>query len=149
MKGKGVGSDRVRFCQAIGFAMCCLSIAGLSSAGGVPKSDSATASSAESPTGVLKGENWERQLLKILPGKSTKAQVVALLGRPWRTVQYNDADEIEDEIWEYRGIGSQGSFRVHIEFDREGVVQIVGKIPDADGESNGTPARSTNDHRGA
>ncbi|HEY6619867.1 MAG TPA: outer membrane protein assembly factor BamE [Steroidobacteraceae bacterium] len=68
-------------------------------------------------------------LAKVVPGIS-KTQVKALLGAPWRTVQYNDLDEVENEFWEYRGKDSQGSYRVHIEFDKQGIVLIVGKIPD-------------------
>src|SRR5665213_2286272 len=58
-------------------------------------------------------------LAKVVPGIS-KAQVTALLGAPWRTVQYNDLDEVENEFWEYRGKDSQGTYRVHIEFDKQG-----------------------------
>lgn len=68
-------------------------------------------------------------LAKVVPGIS-KAQVTALLGAPWRTVQYNDLDEVENEFWEYRGKDTQGPYRVHIEFDKQGIVLIVGKIPD-------------------
>ena len=68
-------------------------------------------------------------LAKVVPGIS-KAQVKALLGAPWRTVQYNDLDEVENEFWEYRGKDSHGTYRVHIEFDKQGIVVIVGKIPD-------------------
>jgi hypothetical protein len=68
-------------------------------------------------------------LAKVVPGIS-KAQVKSLLGAPWRTVQYNDEEEVENEIWEYRGRDAQGAYRVHIEFDLHGTVLIVGKIPD-------------------
>jgi hypothetical protein len=68
-------------------------------------------------------------LAKVVPGIS-KAQVKSLLGAPWRTVQYNDLDEIENEFWEYRGKDAHGTYRVHIEFDQHGTVLIVGKIPD-------------------
>ena len=79
-------------------------------------------------------------LAKVVPGIS-KAQVKSLLGDPWRTVQYNDLDEVENEIWEYRGRDAKGTYRVHIEFDQKGTVVVVGKIPDA-GASKGTPAKS-------
>jgi hypothetical protein len=79
-------------------------------------------------------------LAKVVPGIS-KARVKALLGAPWRTVQYNDLDEIENEFWEYRGKDSHGTYRVHIEFDRQGTVLIVGKIPDLTG-GKGTPVRN-------
>jgi hypothetical protein len=66
-----------------------------------------------------------------------------LLGAPWRTVQYNDEEQVENEIWEYRGEDSNGKFRIHIEFDRHDIVRIVGKIPDDVSGGKGTPARSS------
>jgi len=80
-------------------------------------------------------------LAKVVPGIS-KTQVKSLLGDPWRTVQYNDEEEIENEIWEYRGKDSHGTYRVHIEFDRHDTVLIVGKIPDKVAGGKGTPAKS-------
>lgn len=80
-------------------------------------------------------------LAKVVPGIS-KAQVKSLLGAPWRTVQYNDEEEIENEIWEYRGKDTQGAYRVHIEFDKHDTVVIVGKIPDQVAGGKGTPAKS-------
>lgn len=80
-------------------------------------------------------------LAKVVPGIS-KSQVKSLLGDPWRTVQYNDEEEIENEIWEYRGKDAQGPYRVHIEFDRHEIVVIVGKIPDQVSGGKGTPAKS-------
>jgi hypothetical protein len=56
-------------------------------------------------------------------------------------VQYNDEEEVENEIWEYRGKDAQGAYRVHIEFDQHETVVIVGKIPDLAG-GKGTPAKS-------
>ncbi|HXP66350.1 MAG TPA: outer membrane protein assembly factor BamE [Steroidobacteraceae bacterium] len=79
-------------------------------------------------------------LAQVVPGIS-KADVKKLLGEPWRTVQYNDLEEVENEFWEYRGKEPQGTYRVHIEFDKQGKVVIVGKIPDAAG-GKGTPAKS-------
>jgi len=79
-------------------------------------------------------------LAKVVPGIS-KAQVKSLLGDPWRTVQYNDLDEIENEFWEYRGKDAHGTYRVHIEFDLHGTVLIVGKIPDQVAGGKGTPAK--------
>jgi outer membrane protein assembly factor BamE (lipoprotein component of BamABCDE complex) len=80
-------------------------------------------------------------LAKVVPGIS-KAQVKSLLGAPWRTVQYNDEEEIENEFWEYRGKDSHGTYRVHIEFDKHDIVVIVGKIPDKVAGGKGTPAKS-------
>jgi hypothetical protein len=69
------------------------------------------------------------RLSKIVPGIS-KAKVKSLLGTPWRTVQYNDEEILENEIWEYRGHDAYGNYRIHIEFDRRDVVLIVQKIPE-------------------
>jgi hypothetical protein len=80
-------------------------------------------------------------LAKVVPGIS-KSQVKSLLGDPWRTVQYNDEEEIENEFWEYRGKDSHGTYRVHIEFDKHDTVVIVGKIPDKVAGGKGTPAKS-------
>ena len=80
-------------------------------------------------------------LAKVVPGIS-KARVKSLLGAPWRTVQYNDEEEVENEIWEYRGKDAQGAYRVHIEFDRHDTVVIVAKVPDHVSGGNGTPATS-------
>lgn len=80
-------------------------------------------------------------LAKVVPGIS-KARVTALLGAPWRTVQYNDLDEAENEFWEYRGKDSHGPYRVHIEFDKQGIVLIVGKIPDKVAGGKGTAAKN-------
>jgi len=67
--------------------------------------------------------------------------VRALLGVPWRTVQYNDVDEIENEIWENRGRDPNGSYRLHIEFDKHDLVLLVGRIPDKLPSAPGAPAR--------
>jgi outer membrane protein assembly factor BamE (lipoprotein component of BamABCDE complex) len=80
-------------------------------------------------------------LAKVVPGIS-KGQVKSLLGDPWRTVQYNDLDEIENEFWEYRGKDAHGTYRVHVEFDQHGIVVIVGKIPDKVAGGKGTPAKN-------
>ena len=80
-------------------------------------------------------------LAKVVPGIS-KAQIKSLLGDPWRTVQYNDEEEIENEFWEYRGKDLHGTYRVHIEFDKHDTVIIVGKIPDKVAGGKGTPAKS-------
>jgi hypothetical protein len=82
-----------------------------------------------------------RVLAKVVPGIS-KAQVKSLLGAPWRTVQYNDEEKVENEIWEYRGSDAQGAYRVHIEFDRHDTVVIVARILDQVTGGKGTPAKS-------
>ncbi len=88
----------------------------------------ATAAAAKPPADASTAID-PQVLAKVVPGIS-KAQVTALLGAPWRTVQYNDLDEVENEFWEYRGKDTQGPYRVHIEFDKQGIVLIVRKIPD-------------------
>jgi hypothetical protein len=74
------------------------------------------------------------EIAKIVPGQSTKADVRALFGAPWRTVQFNDCgmamDDQADETWEYRGAGPSGGFRLHIEFGDNDVVHLIAKIPD-------------------
>jgi hypothetical protein len=94
------------------------------------------------PAAGLSATSIDPQVLaKVVPGIS-KAQVKSLLGAPWRTVQYNDEEEVENEIWEYRGKDAQGAYRVHIEFDRHDTVVIVGKVPDQVAGGKGTPAKS-------
>jgi hypothetical protein len=80
-------------------------------------------------------------LAKVVPGIS-KSQVKSLLGDPWRTAHFYDDDEVENEFWEYRGKDSQGTYRVHIEFNEHETVVIVGKIPDRVPGGKGTPAKS-------
>ena len=119
-----------------GLAMCCLV-----AFPGYCGSDIAGSGSA---TGVLSlsGQQLAQKLAKITPGVTTKSQVQSLLGPPWRTVQYNDMDKLEDEIWEYRGRDADGSYRIHIEFDKHDVVHVVGKIPDNASGGKGTPAKT-------
>lgn len=72
-------------------------------------------------------------LAKIIPGKTTKAQITTLLGEPWRTVFPSEPDQPGPEIWEYRGADSNGTYRVHIEFDKCNVTTLIAKIPDKTG----------------
>jgi hypothetical protein len=101
----------------------------------------AHAGNAQPNTGATIQAINPQRLAKVVPG-ITKAQVKALLGEPWRTVQYNDLDQLENEFWEYRGKDAQGTYRIHIEFSREDIVLIVGKIPDNAPAGQGTPAKS-------
>jgi hypothetical protein len=86
-------------------------------------------------------------IAKIVPGRSAKANVKALLGEPWRIVQFNDCgeamDEQADEIWEYRGSDANGPFRLHIEFSENAAVHLIAKIPDNSSGGKGTVAKST------
>ncbi len=68
---------------------------------------------------------------KIESGSSTKAEVRALLGTPWRTTNYGDCNPVDwQETWEYRGQDSTGTYKLHVEFDHGGIARIVAKIPD-------------------
>jgi outer membrane protein assembly factor BamE (lipoprotein component of BamABCDE complex) len=110
---------------------------------------SAAAASAGAPpsTGLGAGTDTvnNRKLAQVTPGKSTKAQVKALLGTPWRVVQFNDCGEAmpgqSDETWDYRGRDAGGTFRVHIEFDDGGVAHLVAKVPDNVTGDKGTTAK--------
>jgi outer membrane protein assembly factor BamE (lipoprotein component of BamABCDE complex) len=106
-----------------------------------PLRSSLAAEDANPPAAIAIQAIDAQVLAKVVPGIS-KAQVKSLLGDPWRTVQYNDEEEIENEFWEYRGKDSRGTYRVHIEFDKHDTVIIVGKIPDKVAGGKGTPAKS-------
>jgi outer membrane protein assembly factor BamE (lipoprotein component of BamABCDE complex) len=77
-------------------------------------------------------------LAKVTPGETTKTQIEALLGQPWRTTFSDDADEPGPVVWEYRGQDPNGTYRVHIEFDSHNITTLIAKIPDSTGEA---PAR--------
>jgi outer membrane protein assembly factor BamE (lipoprotein component of BamABCDE complex) len=100
-----------------------------------------SAAADSSGTGIVS----ERKLAQITPGKSTKAQVQSLLGKPWRIVQFNDCGHAlpgqSDETWDYRGKDASGSYRVHIEFDDAGLAHLVAKIPDQVSGGRGTTAK--------
>lgn len=123
------------FLAALAFALCFCPLSAAFSA-----AVTASAAAAKPPADASPAID-PQVLAKVVPGIS-KAQVKALLGAPWRTVQYNDLDEVENEFWEYRGKDSQGTYRVHIEFDKQGIVLIVGKIPDQVAGGKGTPANN-------
>jgi outer membrane protein assembly factor BamE (lipoprotein component of BamABCDE complex) len=84
-------------------------------------------------------------LAQLKPGTSTKSEVKALLGEPWRILQFNDCGMSmagqADETWDYRGKNANGSYRVHIEFDDNDVASLVAKIPDHATGTKGTRAR--------
>ena len=69
------------------------------------------------------------RLAKVVVGIS-KARVQSLLGAPWRTIRYNDEETPENEIWEYRGKDVSGPYRLHLEFDPQGKLSVVSKVPD-------------------
>ncbi len=68
---------------------------------------------------------------KIKVGSTTEARVRELLGTPWRTTNYGDCHPVDfQEIWEYRGQDSGGTYKLQIEFDEGGIARIVVKTPD-------------------
>jgi hypothetical protein len=87
----------------------------------------------------------ERNLAHVTPGLSTKSQVEAMLGAPWRIVQFNDCGMSmpgqADETWDYRGKDADGAYRLHIEFDDSGVATLVAKIPEHVSGGKGTAAK--------
>ena len=102
---------------------------------------------AVSPTPSPAGSLTQQQigaLGKIVPGQSSRADVAALLGEPWRVVQFNDCGEAmdgqDDETWEYRGADADGGFRLHVEFNEHGMVHLFAKMPDAAPGGAGTAA---------
>jgi len=123
--------NRPGFVIASALVFCCIAVCGYGQSG-----------AGGSPAGAQIGVVRMRQAAKVIPGMS-KAKVRSLLGAPWRTVQYNDEEQVENEIWEYRGEDSNGKYRIHIEFDRHDIVRIVGKIPDDVSGGKGTPAQSS------
>ncbi len=99
---------------------------------------------APSPAGSLSREQIGA-LGKIVPGRSTKADMRARFGEPWRIVQFNDCgeamDDQQDETWEYRGADAKGGFRLHVEFNDDGTVHLFAKIPDQAPGGAGTAAK--------
>lgn len=123
------------FVSSAGVAMCCLTAM-------AARCDDGWSTSNVYPKG---GTITAQQLAQVLPGMSTKAQVQALLGAPWRIVQFNDCGHAmpgqEDETWDYRGKDSKGTYRVHIEFDDRNVATLVARIPDHVPGGKGTAAK--------
>jgi outer membrane protein assembly factor BamE (lipoprotein component of BamABCDE complex) len=77
-------------------------------------------------------------LAKVTPGQTTQAQVEKLLGKPWRTIFADDADEPGPVVWEYQGQDTNGTYMVHLEFDSHDITTLIAKIPDQTEEA---PAR--------
>jgi hypothetical protein len=66
---------------------------------------------------------------KVIPGKTTKAQVEALLGQPWRTIEGDPDEPPEPLVWEYQARDSNGPYRVHVEFDDHDITTLIVKVP--------------------
>ena len=117
-------------------ALCCISdIARAADA--LPQPDKSKVAEAKTkkraPSPVRINDNT---FSKIKVGDSTGDDVKALLGTPWRITNYGETycgcpHHDMQEIWEYRGRDSSGTYKYHIEFDDEGVVHTAKKIPDA------------------
>jgi hypothetical protein len=103
--------------------------------------DEASAAATKSP-----GASGSHRASEITPGVTTKAQVHAQLGTPWRIVQFNDCGMAmpgqEDETWEYRGRDGKGTYHLHVEFDDNSVARLVAKISDSVPGGKGTAARA-------
>lgn len=86
-----------------------------------------------------------KSVTKVVPGRTSKTEITALFGKPWRVLQFNDCGEAmdnqADETWEYRGHDSSGPYRLHIEFGDDGTVHLVAKIPDNSPGGKGTVAK--------
>jgi outer membrane protein assembly factor BamE (lipoprotein component of BamABCDE complex) len=86
-------------------------------------------------------QNFSARILdKVVPGHTTKAEVEALLGKPWRDTALDDETipypgDPSRDIWEFRGRDSHGAYRVHIEFDQHNVTTLIAKIPDKTGQA--------------
>jgi hypothetical protein len=89
---------------------------------------------AKSENAGTAGVVTAQQIARLVPGRSTKAEIQSSLGAPWRVVQFNDCGEAmgdqADETWEYRGADANGGYRLHVEFDDHDTVHLLAKIPD-------------------
>ena len=116
------------FLPAMAFALCCLA----ASAGHCAKATADPGLPRDFSTATL---------AKVTPGQTTKAQIQALLGQPWRTTFADDADEPSPVVWEYRGHDSSGTYRIHIEFDSHEITTLIAKVPDTTGEASARVAK--------
>ena len=125
-----------------GVALCCLAASTAYHAS--DKSHVGQVWGATADDSAYNHDYSDATLAKVMPGKTTKAEVETLLGQPWRTTNYGEVGEDEPgheppEVWEWRGRDSQnGLYRVHIEFNPKGIVTNVGKVPEKTGTG---PAR--------
>jgi hypothetical protein len=95
------------------------------------------ASDAPKPAAAATHELTMDNVAKIKVGAMTGAQVTQLLGTPYRSSSLGCSGEANgeenangyDEIWEYLGHDANGPFLIHMEFDDDGVVRILAKVP--------------------
>lgn len=105
--------------SATGVALCCAFVFH-SVAADTPRA------SAASKLGMID----ESKVASIKVGTTTRSQVQAMLGTPWKLVQFNDDAEAENEIWEYRSADATGQHVIHIEFDNKTqLVTVLHALP--------------------
>ena|ERR1700728_2743865 len=125
------------FLSSVGVTLCCFATCAAYGGNDVPASAAGTIGEHRTIS--------EHRLAQVMPGTSTKTQVLSLLGAPWRIVQFNDCGHAmpgqADETWDYRGKDAKGSYRIHIEFDDHDVAHLVVKIPDIVDGGKGTTAK--------
>lgn len=131
-----------RFSWVMGVALCCFGLSTAYYASDKPNLGQACGSPPD--YSAYNHRYSDATLAKVIPGKTTKAEVEKLLGQPWRTTNFAkigeaEPDHEEPEVWEWRGRDSQnGLYRVHIEFNPQGIVTNVAKIAEKTGTA---PAR--------
>jgi outer membrane protein assembly factor BamE (lipoprotein component of BamABCDE complex) len=136
----GVLYQAVRFLTITGVVLCCVAAAYYAS----KKPNLGQSLGATPDASGYDHDYSDATLAEVIPGKTTKAEVEALLGEPWRTTNFagpHDAPGGHEapEIWEWRGRDSQnGRYRVHIEFNHNGIVTNIAKVPEKTGTA---PAR--------
>jgi outer membrane protein assembly factor BamE (lipoprotein component of BamABCDE complex) len=138
----GVASEDImtkRFLRITGVVLCCVAAAYYAS----NKPDFGQTLGATPDASGYNQDYSDATLAEVIPGKTTKAQVEALLGQPWRTTNlakgHDEPGHEAPEVWEWRGQDSQnGLYRVHIEFNQQGIVTNIAKIPEKTGMA---PAR--------
>jgi outer membrane protein assembly factor BamE (lipoprotein component of BamABCDE complex) len=107
--------------------------------------------SGAAPAAARQARNFSEQTLaKVVPGHTTKAEVESLLGRPWRKTELDEEDlpypgDPSVEVWEYRGRDPHGTYRVHIEFDKNAVTTLIARIPDKAAHAVARVAKPTPD----
>jgi outer membrane protein assembly factor BamE (lipoprotein component of BamABCDE complex) len=133
----------VRFLTITGVVLCCVAVAYYAS----KKPNLGQTLEATPDASGYNQDYSDATLAEVIPGKTTKAQVEALLGQPWRTTNFAEGHDEPGheapEVWEWRGQDSQdGLYRVHIEFNQKGIVTNIAKVPE---KTHMAPARVTPD----
>jgi hypothetical protein len=142
----GIASENImtkRFLRITVVALCCVAAAYYAS----NKPNLGQAWGATPDASGYNQDYSDATLAEVIPGETTKAQVEALLGQPWRTTNFAEGHDEPGheapEVWEWRGQDSQnGLYRVHIEFNQKGIVTNIAKVPE---KTHMAPARVTPD----